>query len=74
MVAWELQRQLVLTCMLHVALCCCCPAGFCSGYASAIKGSVRLLTGTSVRAAVAVACVAGRLLRGATRFVLRVRV
>lgn len=46
--------------------------GFCMGYVAAIKGSVRLVSGTSVRVLTAAGCVGARLLRRAVRVMLRV--
>jgi hypothetical protein len=47
------------------------PAGFCTGYVGAIKGSVRLVSGVSCKAATAAACLAVRLLSGAFRLLMR---
>ncbi|WIA23404.1 hypothetical protein OEZ85_000161 [Tetradesmus obliquus] len=46
--------------------------GFCTGYVGAIKGSVRLLSGVSCKAATAAACLAVRMLRGALGLLVRV--
>jgi hypothetical protein len=46
-------------------------AGFCTGYVGAIKGSVRLVSGVSCKAATAATCLAVRLLRGAFGLLVR---
>jgi hypothetical protein len=50
----------------------CAAAGFCTGYVDAIKGSVRLVSGVSMRVASKAAVVAARLFRRCIRVMLRV--
>jgi hypothetical protein len=51
---------------------CVCAAGFCTGYVSAIKGSVRVVSGISCRLLGKAAVVAAGVLRRAVRVMMRV--